>query len=80
MLQAHDALLPSDLEEGTRVFRLGEFLLPAQRHAFLLTPSVSNENSVPMSTAWTWVSDDQLYADQERYAAMWAQLVDAPAP
>ena len=80
VLQAHDALLALDPDEGTRLFALGEFLLPAHKGAFLLSSSPSNENSAPMSTAWTWVSDDMLYADQARYSTMWAQLIDAPGP
>ena len=78
VLQAHDALKDLDAEEATRLFALGEFLLPAAKGAFLLSSSPSNENNAPMSTAWTWVSDDQMYADQERYAAMWAQLTRPP--
>ena len=80
VLEAHDFLRKIDPEEGTRLFALGEFLLPAAQGAFLLSSSPSNENSAPMSTAWTWVSDDMLYADQARYSTMWAQLIDAPGP
>ena len=74
-LEAHDALLALDPNEGRRLFALPKFLLPGRGGAFLMAPSCA-DGDMALAIARTWIHHDQLDADQQLHADAWAQLLD----